>query len=176
MKLISSLIFTTACVVSGSGFAIAGELNSIQKAELNGMVAEINNAAEHKDMNFIANNMPERLFKEMARRLNMDEAALKQNFLKQLDSQFSNLPAGAYHLDADKIDYRQTSKGIPYALVPTRVETKETIAEYPTLAIIDNTKWHLIYGGQKTVQNPVFQEIYPDYQDVNIPQEKITRK
>lgn len=176
MKLISSLIFMTAFVVSGCGLAVAGELNSIQKAELNGLVVEINNAAEKKDLSFIANNMPERLFKEMALRLNMNEAALKQNFLKQLESQFSNLPAGAYHLDADKIDYRQTSKGIPYALVPTKIETKETIAEYPTLAIIDNTKWHLIYGGQKTVQNPVFLEIYPDYQDVNIPQEKITHK
>lgn len=176
MKFLSSLIFGLTIFLSGAASASSAEPDSIQKAELNGLVAEINNAAQRKDVTFIANNMPERLFKEMALRLKIDEATLKQNFVKQLDSQFASLPANAYHLDGDKIEYRQTSKGVPYALVPTRIETKETIAQYPTLAILDNTKWHLIYGGQRTVQNPVFLEIYPDFQDVNIPQETITRK
>ena len=176
MKFVSLLFLGFALFLSGTGLSGAAEPNSIQKAELDGLVAEINNAAQRKDLNFIANNMPERLFKEMALRLKTDEQTLKQNFVKQLDSQFSNLSAGGYRLDGEKIEYRQTATGIPYALIPTHIETKDTIAEYPTLAILDNTKWHLIYGGQKTVQNPVFLEIYPDYQDVNIPQEKITRK
>lgn len=176
MKLVSLFVMSLAFFAMSFELAGSAEPNSIQKAELNGLIVEINNAAEHKDLSFIANNMPERLFKEMALRLKTDQATLKQNFVKQLDRQFSSLQAGGYHLDADKIEYRQTASGIPFALVPTRVETKETIAEYPTLAILDNTKWHLIYGGQKTIQNPVFLEIYPDYQDVNIPQEKITRK
>ncbi len=176
MKLVSSLIIMTFFFASSITLCAATELNSIQKAELNGLVIETNNAAQHKDLNFIANNMPERLFKEMALRLKTDEATLKQNFVKQLDKQFSNLQSGGYRLDEAKIEYRQTANGMPYALIPTRIETKETIAEYPTLAILDNTKWHLIYGGQKTVQNPVFLEIYPDYQDIRIPQEEITRK
>ena len=176
MKFLTSLFFVLALFVSGIGVSNAAEPDSIQKAELDGLVAQINNAAQKKDLSFIANNMPERLFKEMALRLKTDEETLKKNFINQLESQFSNLPAGAYHLDTGKIEYRQTTNGIPYALIPTRVETKDAIIEYPTLAIIDNTKWHLIYGGQKTVQNPVFLEIYPDFQDVNIPQEKITRK
>ncbi len=176
MKFLTSLFFALALFISGIGVSNAAEPDSIQKAELDGLVAQINNAAQKKDLSFIANNMPERLFKEMALRLKTDEETLKKNFINQLESQFSNLPAGAYSLDTGKIEYRQTTNGIPYALIPTRVETKDAIIEYPTLAIIDNTKWHLIYGGQKTVQNPVFLEIYPDFQDVNIPQEKITRK
>ena len=176
MKFLTSLFFAFALFISGIGVSNAAEPDSIQKAELDGLIAQINNAAQKKDLSFIANNMPERLFKEMALRLKTDEETLKKNFINQLDSQFSNLPAGAYRLDTGKIEYRQTTNGVPYALIPTRVETKDAIIEYPTLAIIDNTKWHLIYGGQKTVQNPVFLEIYPDFQDVSIPQEKITRK
>lgn len=156
--------------------SFAGEPNSIQKAELNGLVAEINNAAQHKNMRFIADNMPQRLFKEMALRLKVQEDELKKNMIGQLENQFSGLPAGAYQLDGEKIEYKQTDNGVPYALVATHVETKDAVIEYQTLAIMDNTKWHLIYGGQKTVQNPVFQEIYPDYQSVNIPPEKVTRK
>jgi len=56
-----------------------------------------------------------------------------------------------------------------YALFPTRVETAKGVSEFMTLVLYDDTKWHLIYGGQKTVQNPVFLEIYPAFASVGIP-------
>lgn len=176
MRLFLSLVFLTSLSVANITASYAAEPDTIQKAELNGLVDELNNAAQQKNMGMIANNMPDRLFKEMAVRLKTTEADLKKDLVKQLESQFSALPVGAYHLDASKIEYYQTDKGVAYALVPTRVETKDAVIEYQTLAIMDNTKWHLIYGGQKTIQNPVFQEIYPAFQNVSIPPAKVTRK
>lgn len=176
MKMFSFFAATLAITLAIISPSFAAEPNTIQKTELNGLVTDLNNAAKHKNMAMLANNMPDRLFKEMAIRLRTTEEALRSNLVKQLENQFASLPAGAYSLDAEKIEYRQTDDGTFYALVPTRVETTDTIAEYQTLAIFDNTKWHLIYGGQKTIQNPVFLEIYPAFHNVNIPKETITRK
>ena len=164
MRLFLSLFFLTSLSVANITASYAAEPDTIQKAELNGLVDELNNAAQQKNMGVIANNMPDRLYKEMAVRLKTTEADLKKDLVKQLESQFSALPVGAYHLDASKIEYHQTD------------ETKDAVIEYQTLAIMDNTKWHLIYGGQKTIQNPVFQEIYPAFQNISIPPAKVTRK
>lgn len=83
MKFFTSLFFALALFISGIGASNAAEPDSIQKAELDGLVAQINNAAQKKDVSFIANNMPERLFKEMALRLKTDEETLKKNFINQ---------------------------------------------------------------------------------------------
>lgn len=120
--------------------------------------------------------MPERLYKEMARRLNTTEDALRDNFLQQLHRQFENLPSGSYCLDKENIEYLQTDNGTLYALIPTILEMKDRIIRYKTLAIFDKTQWYLIYGGQKTLQNPVFLEIYPDFIKVHLPMETIIKK
>ncbi|EJF89012.1 hypothetical protein [Bartonella tamiae] len=176
MKFVSSIIALCVLFISLMSVSLGAEPNRMQKAELNSLITQLNIAAENKNMSVIANNMPTRLFKEMARRLNTKEMALRDNLVEQLENQFANLPAGAYHLDNNNISYHETQNKTFYALVPTRVETNDTIAHYQTLAIFDNTKWHLIYGGQKTVQNPIFLEIYPAFKDVSIPEQIVTTK
>ncbi|WP_455475198.1 hypothetical protein [Bartonella sp. B17] len=154
----------------------ASELTITQKTELSSLIINVNNAVKNKNFETISAYIPRRLYKEMARRLDTTEDDLRHNFLKQLRVQFENLPANAYHLDKENIDYLQTDNGTFYAFIPTKLETSDCIIQYKTLAIFDKTQWYLIYGGQKTVQNPVFLEIYPDFDKVHLPQKMIIKK
>ncbi|ENN94745.1 hypothetical protein [Bartonella vinsonii] len=156
--------------------SVASELEIVRKTELSKLVVDVNNAVKNGNFTLLSAYMPDRLYKEMARRLNKTEDDLRHGFLKQLHAQFENLPSGAYHLDEKNIDYLQTDRGTFYALIPTMLETNDRIIQYKTLAIFDKTQWYLIYGGQKTVQNPVFLEIYSDFYRVHLPKETIIRK
>ncbi|EJF78905.1 Uncharacterised protein [Candidatus Bartonella washoeensis] len=156
--------------------SLASELMTPQKAELSNLIVDVNNAVKNGNFVPLSTYMPSRLYKEIARRLNTTEDNLRENFLKQLRVQFENLPAGAYHLDETDIAYLQTDNGTFYALIPTTLETHDRIIQYKTLAIFDKTQWYLIYGGQKTVQNQVFLEIYPDFSEVHLPKEMIINR
>ncbi|GAA5110399.1 hypothetical protein [Bartonella jaculi] len=156
--------------------SLASELTTAEKAELSNLIVDVNNAVKNRNFVPLSAYMPSRLYKEIAHRLNTTENNLRDSFLKQLRVQFENLPTGAYRLDETNIDYLQTDKGTFYALIPTLLEMHDRIIQYKTLAIFDKTQWYLIYGGQKTVQNPVFLEIYPDFNEVHLPKEIIIKK
>ncbi|WP_142416476.1 hypothetical protein [Bartonella massiliensis] len=156
--------------------SLASQATAVQKAELSRIVVDVNNAIKSGDFSLISDYMPERLYKEMARRLNTTEDALRADFLQQLHRQFENLPSGAYSLDQENIEYLQTDNGTLYALIPTVLEMKDRLIQYKTLAIFDKTQWYLVYGGQKTLQNPVFLEIYPDFIKVHLPMETTIKK
>ncbi|WP_336294832.1 hypothetical protein [Bartonella sp. CB169] len=155
--------------------SLGSEPEVIQKVELLRLVADINNAVKNRDFAVISLHMPKRLYKEMARRLNTTEKNLRDSFIKQLSVQFENLSLDAYHLDEKNIAYLQSNSGILYALIPTTLKTKDRIIQYKTLAIFDKTQWYLIYGGQKTIQNPIFLEIYPDFNNVQLPNKIIIK-
>lgn len=156
--------------------SLASQPTTIQETELSRIVVDVNNAIKNGNFSLISHYMPERLYKEMARRLNTTEEALRGDFLQQLHRQFENLPSGAYCLDKENIEYFQIDNGNLYALIPTVLEMKDRIIQYKTLAIFDKNQWYLIYGGQKTLQNSVFLEIYPDFIKVHLPMETVIRK
>ncbi|WP_455481563.1 hypothetical protein V4P56_03460 [Bartonella sp. B35(2025)] len=176
MKFVFYFLLSLFLILNVDKQSLASKPTEIQKAELSNLVLNINNAVKNGNFIPISSYMPSRLYKEIARRLNTTEDNLRHNFLKQLRVQFENLPAGAYHLDETSIDYLKTASGAFYALIPTKLETKDRVIQYKTLAIFDKTQWYLIYGGQKTVQNPIFLEIYPDFNEVNLPKETVTKK
>lgn len=170
------LFIAIMAVFALSGRVQADMVSDLQKKELVLLVNNINNAAERKDAALITAQMPERLYREMAARMHMSEQALRAGLQQSVAEQFAHLAVHGYWLDSGNIHYAAARGGIVYALVPTRVETDKIVTEFMTLAIYDNTKWHLIYGGQKTVQNPVFIEIYPYAADIAMPAAKITAK
>ncbi|WP_332066237.1 hypothetical protein [Bartonella sp. CB189] len=176
MKRIFYFAFSLLLFFYVSEQSLASELMKKQRDELSDLISDVNKAVKNKNFTAISARIPSRLYKEMARRLNTTEHNLRDSFLKHLHAQFKNLPDGAFHLDAKNIDYHQTDKGTLYALIPTVLETKDRIIQYKTLAIFDKMQWYLIYGGQKTVQNPVFLEIYPDFHKVHFPKEKVINK
>lgn len=166
-------IFRILLILPVLGLAVTGGLahrvSDIQKRELVQLVGDLNRAAQRKDASLIVNNMPARLYKEMAIRMHTTEADLRENLKVAVHAQFSQLGDDGYRLDAAAIEYAETKDGTLYALVPTRVKTDKNITEFMTLALYDNTKWHLIYGGQKTIQNSVFLEIYPAFANMRMP-------
>ncbi|MFT4359921.1 hypothetical protein ACMX04_04960 [Bartonella bacilliformis] len=171
------------CFIVGALFLLSAIKQSfanmptiLQKTELSNLVSDINNAVRDKNFADIAAHTLNRLYKEVARRLGMTEVSLYNSLLKKLRDQFEDIATGAYHLDETKIDYLQTKNNSFYALIPTTLETKDRILQYKTLAIFDDNKWYLIYGGQKTVQNPVFLEIYPALDGINLPRKTIIKK
>ncbi|WP_455478306.1 hypothetical protein V3565_06240 [Bartonella sp. B10] len=176
MKLVFYSLLSLLLSLNAVKYSFASELTVVQKADLSNLVVSINNAVKNKNFASLSSFMPDLLYKEMARRLNTTENNLRDNFLKKIRVQFKNLPANAYRLDKTNIDYLQTDSGIFYALIPTELEIKDQIIQYRTLAIFDKNQWYLIYGGQKTIQNPVFLEIYPDFNGVNLPKETIIKK
>ncbi|WP_455466761.1 hypothetical protein [Bartonella sp. B39] len=176
MKSIFCFLLGLFLFLSISKQSIALELPTIQKNKLSRLIIDVNNAVKNGNFVPISAYMPDRLYKEIARRLNTTEDKLRENFLKQLRVQFENLPTGAYRLDEANIDYLQTDNGTFYALIPTTLEMSDRIIQYKTLAIFDKTQWYLIYGGQKTVQNPIFLEIYPDFNEVHLPKETIIKR
>ncbi len=156
--------------------SFAFEPTETQKAGLSSLIVEVNDSVKNGNFTLLSSHMPDRLYKEIARRLQTTEESLHHDFLQQLRVQFENLPAGAYHLDETNIDYLQTESGAVYALIPTRLETKDRLIKYKTLAIFDKTRWYLIYGGHKTIQNPVFLEIYPDFDQIHLPLKEVIMK
>jgi len=156
--------------------AWARPVSDIQKRELVQLVNDMNKAAQRKDASLMVNSMPARLYKEMALRMHTSEMQLRNSFKQAVKAQFARLSNSGYTLDASAIHYGETKDGTFYALVPTRVETGDSISAFMTLALYDNTKWHLIYGGQKTIQNPVFLEIYPAFAGVAMPVPDVSRK
>ncbi len=176
MKSVFYFLLSLFLFLSVAKQILASEPETIQKTELSRLIIDVNNAVKNGNFAPISAYMPDRLYKEMARRLKTTEDNLRHSFLKQLRIQFESLPDGSYLLDETNIDYLQTDKGTFYALIPTMLEMKDRIIQYKTLAIFDKTQWYLIYGGQKTLQNPIFLEIYPDFDRVHLPKETIIKK
>ncbi|UXN02360.1 MULTISPECIES: hypothetical protein [unclassified Bartonella] len=176
MAKISSIIIGVFMLLALAINANARQPSGLEQRELVLLVKNINDAVEKKDFSILVNSMPERLYKEMAIKMYTTEVVLREDFKKQITQQFSNVIEGGYQLDGDKIEYKETADGTFYALIPTRFETSQAVIESQTLAIFDNTKWHIVLGGQKTVQNPVFLEIYPSFQNVSVPVGKAIAK
>ncbi|MET3589426.1 hypothetical protein ABID23_000503 [Bartonella silvatica] len=176
MKSVFYFLLGLFLLLSVGGRALASEATIEQKAELLNLVIDVNHAVKNGNFSVISHYMPDHLYKEIARRLDTTEDKLRHNFINQLHDKFKGLPAGSYHLDENNIEYFQTGNGTFYALIPTFLETKDRLIKYKTLAIFDKAQWYLIYGGQKTVQNPVFLEIYPDFSNVHLSREIITKK
>jgi|GEM_PF-1882289 len=169
LKKIMMILAVMGLMSAYAGQAGAYPADDMAKQELGLLVKSFNDAAARKDSSIIVNNMPERLYAEMAKRMNTSEQALRAALKQSVDRQLAAIPAGGYHLDDKNIQFREAKDGEPYALVPTEVKTAGGAMRFMTLAIMDNTQWHLIYGGQKTVQNPIFLEIYPYAADISMP-------
>ncbi|ATO57180.1 hypothetical protein [Bartonella sp. 1-1C] len=176
MKSIFCFILSVSLLLGIGTYNVVAELTIVQKNTLSNLVVDINKAMKNKNFSIVSAHMPDRLYREIARRLNTTEDSLRNNFLEKLHMQFANLSTDAYHLDEKEIDYKRINNDIFYALIPTVIETKDRIIKYKTLAIFDNGKWFLVYGGQKTIQNTVFLEIYPDFKGINMPKETVIEK
>ncbi|AQS41678.1 MAG: Hypothetical protein BHV28_09830 [Candidatus Tokpelaia hoelldobleri] len=179
MKMIIAGLLSCS-LLTGAGAQTRAEdsarTEKVTASQLVQLVADMNKAMHNHDAAFVVNNMPARLYQEMARRLQKSESELRADVQKSVNALFEHLVDNGYTLDSANIRYEQTEEGAFYALVPTHVETKDSIAEFMTLALYDGETWHLIYGGQKAVQNPVFQEIYPALVSVHLPLGKVMRK
>jgi len=151
-------------------------VSDLQQQQLIELIKAVNNGAERQDASPIANNMPRRLYQEMAAQMKTGEQALRLKLQKSIEAQFAQLKPGGYRLESDNIVYKQGKNGMVYALVPTRIDTDKELIESLTLAVYDNAAWHLIYGGQQTVQNPIFAKIYPDLAEIAVPPAKIEAK
>ncbi|AQX28202.1 MULTISPECIES: hypothetical protein [unclassified Bartonella] len=176
MKSIFCFMLSLFLLLGIGTYTVVAEPTIMQKTALSSLVVDINNAMKNRNFSIITAHMPDRLYKEIASRLNTTEDSLRNNFLEQLRTQFEGLPTDAYRLDETEIDYKQINNDTFYALIPTMLETKNRIIKYKTLAIFDNAKWSLVYGGQKTVQNTIFLEIYPDFNGMNMPKEIVIEK
>jgi len=153
----------------------AVEILSEQKHKLVDMLVQLNQEIGTGKLDPLANVMPPRLYKEMAARLHQKVEDLREDFTSRLSKQFDSHDLKSYHFNHDIIAYHETKTGDFYALVPTEVKMRDAIREFQTLAVYDGGSWYLIQGGQKTVQNSVFLEIYPYLAEIIIPPAKITK-
>jgi len=167
-----ALVLTMALAVPAMA---QGFVSDLQKQTLTQLITVMNNAVARRDAASIANNMPERIYHSMAAQMRTTEPALRSNMQKSVAAQLASLAPGAYKLESDNIDYKQGKNGALYALVPTRIDMGKQVMQFATLAVFDNS-WHIIYGGQKAAQNPIFAEIYPDLAEISVPPAKITAK
>lgn len=154
----------------------AAPANAVQQRELVTLVTNFNKAVVDKDATLFVNNMPNRLIREMSLRMNATEASLRENLKNQIERQFSLSKDGVYKLDDQNIQFAETKDGQFYALIPTHIETKDHIVNSMTLSIYEDGKWHIIFGGMRAVKNPIFLEIYPSFQNINFPDEKVIEK
>jgi len=164
----------TFMLVLASASAFAVEPNGLQKRELTLLLEDLNRAFAKGDRailaDVLADALPPRLYEEVAKLMQTHVETLRLSFKEQFQQQFALIEAGgSYVLDTRDIDYHQASDGTFYALIAAQMETTSDITHLKTLALYENTKWYVIHGGQKTIQNPVFLEIYPFLADVNIP-------
>jgi len=172
MRFVLALFFL--CL--GWGGANSAQFTQEEKQALVQTLATLNIRLEAGDVSALAETMPPRLYKEMAVLLQQSVEALQADFITRLQAQFGGDGLEKYHFDGDLISYHETKSGSFYALVPTYMEMQDTIREFKTLALYDESHWYLIQGGQKTVQNPVFLEIYPFLAEIVIPPAQITKK
>lgn len=165
------LIGLTFCL-----YAKARQPDGLEQQQLVLLVKNINSKVNEKDFSVLANSMPERLYKAMAVKMGTTQAALHASFERQLSAQFEMVIPNGYKLDYAHIDYKETSGDSIYALIPMRIETPNEVIQSTALAVYDNLRWNIVLGGQKTIQNPIFLEIYPMFQDVTIPIGQVTKK
>ncbi|WP_341871757.1 hypothetical protein [Bartonella florencae] len=138
--------------------SFASEPTTIRKAELLRLIVDVNHAVKNGNFASTSAYMPDKLYEKIMSHSNMTVDNSHLSFLKELRVQFENLSPDAYHLNATGIDYLQTDNGTFYALIPTEqlFDDRALFVEYKTLAIFNEKQWYLIYGGHKTVKNPVF--------------------
>jgi len=172
--LFKRLIVVFACLILVSGFSQAAEISQIQKQVLVQKIEAINQGLEAGDIRLLVDAMPPRFYQEVAKILQRDVKELQEEFTSSLQQQFDNDGMKTYRFDASTISYHETKVGGGYALVPTRVEMQGTRYDFYTLALYDGG-WYLLQGGQKTVQNPAFLEIYPFLGEITIPPTQSTK-
>lgn len=141
-------------------------VTNLEKTALSHLISDYNKASQCNDVAFFVQNMPQHLLDSMGLRLGRTRDELLHDMQAQLESQIKSKSAMKYSLKFDKIQYNITSSGLTYALITTVKENKRLKVESQTLAIFENAKWHLIYGGARAVQNPAFLLIYPSLEGV----------
>ncbi|WJW79795.1 hypothetical protein [Bartonella sp. TP] len=151
-------------------------VSSTQKSELSSLIVQFNRAAEQKDISFFVENMPQHLLDSMALRLGKTKQELLNDMKMQLGKQIKSEDAMTYSLKSNDIQYNIASNGQAYALITTVKENKRLKVESQTLAIFENARWHLIYGGARAVQNPAFLLIYPSFEGVELRPDKVIQK
>jgi len=176
MKYFKFIISGLFIVMLLSAKVYATPANNEQQQELATLISKFNKAVVDKDATLFIDNMPTRLIHEMALRMNATEASLRDNLKTQIERQFTLTKDGIYQLNDQEIQFAETKDGQFYALIPTHIETTDHIVNSMTLAIYEGGGWHLIFGGMHAVKNPIFLEIYPSFQNINFPTEKIFKK
>jgi len=168
MKIALKILYALFILALIGGRSFALEPSGLQKKELVLFLEDVNRAIASGESDALSATMPPRLYQEMAQRMQTDIVTLQKIFKEQLQKQFT-AELGGYKFDSTHIDYHQATDGTFYALVSTQVKMQTATINFKTLALYEDTKWYLIHGGQKTVQNPVLIEIYPFLKEVLIP-------
>jgi len=153
----------------------AATIGSEQKQALIQTIEAFNQKLGLGDTSPLVEAMPPRIYEKMASHLQKNIEALQADFASNVQKQFDDDGLKNYHFNVAAIAYHQTKTGDFYALVPTKIETRDIVGEFQTLAVYDQGRWYLIQGGQKTVQNPVFLEIYPYLAEITIPPAQIIK-
>jgi len=169
-----AFLLAAICFMAGAMSVHAKQVSLEQKQALVQKIEAINQGLDARDIRPLVEALPPRFYQEMAVRLQRDIKDLQEDFTSSLQQQFDGDGMNDYRFDAQTISYHETKTGEFYALVPTRVEMQDNIHLFQTLAIYENG-WYLVQGGQKTVQNPAFLEIYPFLAEIRIPPAQTTK-
>jgi len=103
------LLAMLGCIVTG---VQAGQISQMQKKELVQLDNDMNEAARRRDTGVIVNNMPERLYREIAIRMHVTELDLRENLKEAVRVQFDELVDDSYMLDVAGIWYAETGNDV----------------------------------------------------------------
>jgi len=168
------LIVVLSCVIFVVQGLAAAEIALEQKQALVQKIEAINQGLEVRDIRPLVEALPPRFYQEMARRLVRKAEELQDEFASSLQQQFDSDGMNHYRFNVETISYHESKAGGLYALVPSQIGMRDAIHDFYTLAVYDEG-WYLMPGGQKTVQNPVFLEIYPYLGEITMPPNQITK-
>ena len=151
-------------------------VNKEQESQLVDLIKNFNYESNNRDIDALVNYIPPHLITAMSLRLGKTNESLADDFKSSLSSQIKVDSSSKYLLDASNIKYSVSADGQIYALIGTERSNAKVKVLSQTLAIYENSKWYLVYGGARAVQNPIFSMIYPSLSEIKFSLEKVIRK
>jgi len=163
--------FVLALTVLILSFGVA-TAKDFGKEALTETVATFKAAMGDGDFDAVMSMVPEKVFSQMARELEVSPEHLTSLVVKQMQDVLSEVKILEFDMQSSEFDFEETTNGVAYVFLPTRtvvdVQGSKVEAKSHTLALQDGGEWRLVRI-EDSVQLRVLRDVYPGFAEVEFP-------
>ena len=152
--------------------AIARDLTALERKTLHVQIARFETALKNSDYKTVSETVPPKVLESIAGHAGISVSQLRGALTTQMQMTLAAVKLLSFDMDEGKIQTKEASGGMPYALIPTVTVMDagqgKIEARSHTLALMDGGEWYLLRINEEK-QLAILREVYPSFATVEFP-------